>query len=453
MVFTTMFTRKMKMYDQTKLHIGIDTLKFRLSPIFQDKFNKEDIQELLDYLKDNIRHALNHDETPRVYYDPDQRAWLVFNKIDGYVTKQAICRFYHLGKTYMYVELFGMFQAYDGSFLNLNDTHSTILNLLSDLHRCFNLSIIKIDLSIDWFYDFKKSFVYFHKESAENDINKVKKQHDHDISYAGRFPMHTIDIPIKDRRLLKERIIRFVEKNKRKIKLKKVGEKRPEGSYYRFGTFESSHQIYQSFSECEEDHSSHIQLKIADKNLFFEVKKLLKKEEMWTYDFDGIEDIKMSKSTQKSSSITYDKTRRDLVTGNDDDSEEQTYENVRMEYANNDEDLAADLSVDWRHTRFELRVSNPGVSSGKQPLDPTDENSYEKIFSAFLKKIKYVTIVLIKPKVPNGVYINYCRKAQMGKDKLKQIKPTKAHGKTLKPIDFIDSVSDKLDMIKSFFVR
>ena len=441
-VFTTMFTGTGKMYDYAQLHIGIDTIKFKLEPI-----NPGDHQttDLLDLLKDHIRSALNHDEYPCVHYEPNQRAWLVFTH-DEY----PVCRFYHMGKSDgdMYVELFGMFQAYDGSLLNLSETHATILGSISALRNVFIISITKIDLSIDYFYDFKKSFVYFYGESKENDINKIKKQNERDIAYLGRFPMHTIEVPID-----RDDILDFIEKRKRKIKRKKVGESRPDGSYYRFGIFRTS-AIFKSFAECEEEDATNIQLKINDKNLFHEVKRLFKGKEIWSYEFDETEDIKLSKSTPKSTWIFYDKTRRDIDGGKDDESEKYTYENIRMEYANNDEDLAEELSNGWRHSRIELRLTNPGVPRQKKPLDPTEETTYPKIFTELERRIKPITIVLIKPNVTNGVYISHCREMQKGQDKPKQIKPNPyQHGKTLKPIEFTDAMRNELEMIKSFFVK
>ena len=433
------------MYDYANsLHIGIDTIKFKLEPINSNDLETTDI---LGLLKDHIRSVLNHDEIPCVHYDPYQRAWLVFTQV-GIISEYPICRFYHLGKGAMYIELFGMFQAYDGSLLILNETHATILESLYDLRKTFILSITKLDLSIDYFYDYKKSFVYFYGESKENDINKIKKQNDRDISYLGRFPMHTIDVPIN-----RVDIFDFIERKKREIKRKKVGEKRPEGSYYRFGIFKS-HSVFKSFSECEQEEATHVQLKINDKNLFYEVKKLFKGKENWSYDFDETEDIKLSKSTPKSTWITYDKTQRDIDGGKYDESEEHTHDKIRLEYANGDEELAEILSHGWRQSRIELRITNPAVSRGKQPLDPTEETTYPKILSDLEKRIKPLTIVLIRQDVANGVYINHCRDMQKGKDKPKQVEPNQyQHGKTLKPIDFTDSIKSELDIIKSFFVR
>ena len=454
-----------KMYNYAKCHAGIDTLKFKLEPINSNL----ETNDLLNLLKDHFRSALNDDDTERVCFDDDQRAWLIFAQ-KGIVSDYPIGRFYHLGKGPMYVELFGIFQSYDGSILKLNESHATILKLLSDLKNIFIFSITKLDLAIDYFYDYKKSFVYYYVESKENDINIIKKQNYHAISYLGNFPMHTVEVPIN-----RVDIIDFIEESKRKIKRKNVGEKRPEGSYFRFGTFKS-YGIFKAFSECEKDDATHIQLKITEKNIFYEAKKLFKGKETWSYDFDETEDVRFSKSAQKSSLISYDKTQRDADRERNNKSEKHTYEKIRLEYANNNEDLAKDLSHDFKHTRIELRVKNPGVTRGGQPLDPTEENTWQKIFDDLEKRIKQITIVLIRPDVSNGVYIEYCKRMQelqkqkfeANQNKLKQTKgaeftpyefkpkivaPNKyTHGKMLKPIENVDSVKSKLDIIKSFFV-
>ena len=455
-----MFTKvKRKMYNHANsTHIGIDTLKFKLEPI---NSNLEQT-DLLDLLKDNFKSVLNHDDVERIHYDDDQRAWLIFIQ-----TGYPIGRFYHLGNGPMYVELFGMFQAYDGSLLNLNETHATILKLLSDLQNIFIFSITKLDLSIDYFYDYKKSFVYYYGESKENDINIIKKQNDHDISYLGRFPMHTIEVPINQMDILD-----FILTKKRTLKRKNVGEKRPEGSYFRFGIFKS-YGVFKSFSESEQNDATHVQLKITEKNLFYEVKKLFKGKETWSYDFDET-DIKFSKSPSKSTWISYDKDQRDADREKSDDAEKYTYEKVRLACTNNNADEAEELSLEWKHSRIELRIRNPAVTRGGKPLDPTEKNTYQKIFDDLEKRIKPITIVLIKPDVGNGVYIEYCKRMQeiqrqkheKSQNKLKQkkgaeftpsefkpkmVEPKRIHGKMLKPIENVDSVKSKLDIIKSLF--
>jgi hypothetical protein len=136
------------MYEHAKLHVGFDAFKYRLRPLFgSPELQNIEITDLLYHLKDLISTALKHDE---VWYVPDQKAWLVFPN-----GEPACCRFYHLGQGDMYVELFGMFQAHDGSFLNLSESHVTILELLSGLRNSFDISITKSDLSIDYFYDRK----------------------------------------------------------------------------------------------------------------------------------------------------------------------------------------------------------------------------------------------------------------------------------------------------------
>ena len=182
-----------------RLHLGIDTIKFRVS-LKQNNHNYE-INVLINLIKDHFSSHLNHDENQCIFYVPEQRAWLI--SVDDY----PICRFYHVGAIDMFVECFGMFQAYDGSLLELNEAHARIFDSIFALHHDFNLSIYKLDLSIDYFYDFKKSFVWFYKESKENDVNKIRKQNDSDICYLGRFPLHTIEVP-KSR----DDILNFIEK-------------------------------------------------------------------------------------------------------------------------------------------------------------------------------------------------------------------------------------------------
>jgi len=263
--------------------------------------------------------------------------------------------------------------------------------------------------------------------------------------------MHTIEVPIK-----REDILDFIyyEEAKRKIKRKSVGGKRPKGSYYRYGFFKPSQIVhFKSFSECKPKDATHIQLKINDKNLFYKVKRLFDGKEKWSYDFDETEDIKLSKKAPKSSWISYDKMLRDTLLGRKDDSE-RLYKVIRMMYANNDEVLAEDLSTDWHHQRLELRLLNPGMPGGQQPLDPTEEATYPKILTDLERRIKPLSIVLIRPDVTSGVYVNHCRKMQNGQDKPLQVEPNKyQHGKMLKAIDYIDSISNELDMIKSFFFR
>jgi hypothetical protein len=494
------------MYKSAELHLGIDTIKFKLelmSPEIK-------ITDALDLLKDKISTALNNDETECLYYVPDQRSWIVNKQVKTIVNLPPVpslgfiggeqemvgeypaCRFYHLGKSNgdMYVEVYGMFQAYDGSIIELSETHATILELLSKLHSHFDISITKIDMSIDYFYDYKKSYIWFYStKSKENDINKIKKQKDHDISYRGRFPMHTIEAPIG-----RTDILEFIEKNKRKIKRKYVGKGRPEGSYFRFGTFKAF-GVYKSFAECEEkdDVTTHVQLKINDKNLFYKVKELFKGQENWSYDFDETEDVKLSKSQPKSTWVSYDKMQRDEDSGKKDSSEAHTHNPISMEYANNDEELAEDLNWNWKHSRLELRLLRPGgkrkrVFDAKKkkfkevtppPLDPTDEDTYQKIFKDLEGRIKPIKIVLIKQEVPNGVYINHCRDMQKlqkmihkenqkelkikrekkGKEfmstefKPKIVEPKRIHGRMLKPIDYTDSIKRELNNIKAFFVK
>ncbi len=494
------------MYKSAKLHLGIDTIKFKLELMSPEI----EITDTLDLLKDKISTALNNDETEYLYYVPDQRAWIVNKEVKTIINMSPVpafgisggdheqiseypaCRFYHLGKSNgdMYVELYGMFQAYDGSIIELSETHSTILTLLSNLHSHFDISITKIDLSIDYFYDYKKSYVWFYSTmSKENDINKIKNQKYHDISYRGRFPMHTIEAPID-----RTDILEFIEKNKRKIKRKYVGKGRPEGSYFRFGTFKSF-GVYKSFSECEEedDVTTHVQLKINDKNLFYKVKELFKGQENWSYDFDETEDVKLSKSQPKSTWVSYDKMQRDWDSGKGDESAAHTHNPISMEYANNDEELAELLSADWQHSRLELRLLRPGVKRKRvfdkiefkfkevtpPPLDALDGNTYQKIYEDLEGRVKPIKIVLIKEEVPNGVYINYCRDIQKlqklsheesqknlkikreknGKKfkptefKPKFVEPKPTHGKMLEPIEYSESINSKLDTIKSFFIK
>ena len=492
------------MYKSAQLHLGIDTIKFKLDLIDPDI----EVKDTLDLLKDKLSTELKNDESECIWYIPDQRAWLVHAPVqitipDMFMTKYAggdnrlvhdypVCRFYHLGKSNgaMYVELYGMFQAYDGSIIKLGETHATILDSLSELRNHFAISITKIDLSIDCFYDYKKSYTWFYNtKSKENDINKIKKQNDRDISYRGRFPMHTIEAHINHSDIRK-----FIAANKRirKIKRKYVGKQRPEGSYYRFGTFKS-YSVYKSFAECEKKDATHVQLKINDKNLFYEVRELFEGQENWSYDFDETEDIKLSKSKPKSTWVSYDKMQRDEDIGNEDASREHTYDPISLEYANNDEELADELGVDLKHSRLELRLLNPGVKRKRvfdkiafkfreftpPPLDALDENTYPEIIKDLEGRVKPISIVLIKDDVPNGVYINHCREIQKlqklmheenqnklkikrekkGKKfeptefKPKMVEPKRLHGRVLKPKDYTEAITSELDIIKSFFVR
>jgi len=448
-----------------RLHLGIDTIKFRLTP----ETNDIEYKDLICLLKDHFSAGLNDDEDQSIFYVPEQRAWLITAQ------EYPICRFYHAGNYDMFVECFGMFQSYDGSLLQLNETHAKIFDSIFELRNDFNISIYKLDFSIDYFYDFKKSFVWFYEESEENNINKIKKQKDHDITYLGRFPMHTIEVPKK-----RDDILNFVGKNYRKIKRKKVGEPRPKGSYYRFGIYKE-YRVFKTLKECEEGVATHIQLKINEKKLFYDVMRLFDGKEKWSYDFDETEDGRVSKSTPRTSWISYNKTQRDRDRGKEDEAEEFTHEKIRMEYSNNDEEFAECLSVDWKHSRIELRSLNPSVvKDGEKHPDVTQEQTHTNIFDFLKKKLKNIMIVLIRPDVTNGVYINHCwemqeiqknkhvdnqKKLQIKREEKgkkfkpsefipKQVKPNPyQHGRTLKPIDFTDSLKDELDMIKSFFIK
>ena len=452
-----------------RLHLGIDTIKFRVS--LKPNNHDYEIKDLIYLVKDHFSTNLNHsEENPCIFYVKEQRAWLIFADV------YPICRFYHVGNIDMFVECFGMFQAYDGSLLELNETHTIIFDSIFELRHDFNLSICKLDIAIDYFYDYKKSFVWFFEKSKENDVNKIRKQNDHDISYLGRFPLHTIEVPIN-----RYDILNFIDKNHRKIKRKKVGknEKRPTGSYYRFGTYKE-YRIFKTLKECEQKDATHVQLKINDKNLFYGVKKLFKGQENWSYDFDDTEDARFSKSTPKTSRITYNKTQRDRDREKEDESEEHTHKIIRMDFANNDEELSEFLSNEWNHSRIELRIIDPsGVKDGEKHPDITKEQTFTNIFDSIKKKIKNLTIILIKPDVPNGVYIKHCREIQElqkkkheeNQKKLKKkkenngekfkpeefipkmVEPKRIHGRMLKPIENVDSIKSKLDMIKSFFIR
>ena len=312
--------------------------------------------------------------------------------------------------------------------------------------------------------------------------------------------MHTIEVPIN-----RGDFISFIEKNKRKIKRKNVEEQRPKGSYYRFGTFKSS-GVYKSFAECEEEGegTTHIQLKINDKKLFYEAKVLFKGKENWSYDFDETEDVKLSKSRPKSTWTFYDRTERDNKMMRKDDSEAHTHSKIRMEYANNDNDLYEELSDDWRESRLELKLLNPGTKRTKTidfvtgeikevtppPLDALDAHTYIKICDDLEGRIKPITIVLIRPNVTNGVYINYCRKMQQKQknehkksqrkareekmeenrlarkkgEKGEEFVPTEfipamvppnkhTQGRMLKPVDYSEEIKSELDIIKTYFVK
>jgi phage regulator Rha-like protein len=133
------------LFEKSKIRIGIDTIKIKfIRNIFGTR--TDPINQLIENLKRS--------------FDPDEIS--IFQK-DGYHYLKNIDSNFYLSKIYKtdtysgMIEIFGMCQTITN--FKLTEHHATILSIIGDMKN-IEMTLDKMDVSLDFFYPHDRSFVY-----------------------------------------------------------------------------------------------------------------------------------------------------------------------------------------------------------------------------------------------------------------------------------------------------
>jgi hypothetical protein len=281
------------LFEKSKIRIGIDTIKIKfIRNIFGTR--TDPINQLIENLKRS--------------FDPDEIS--IFQK-DGYHYLKNIDSNFYLSKIYKtdtysgMIEIFGMCQTITN--FKLTEHHATILSIIGDMKN-IEMTLDKMDVSLDFFYPHDRSFVYDSSKTKSLDfVDFLNEQIKFPFVHLTKIPMTTIRVPNKSQK----RVIKFALDHK---DIKSPEENKQHGDCYcRWVKIKSQYAYLNrvNYGECEEDESSHFEIKINDRKIYNRVLNVLDGDPTFSSDHDHETDIYIHKGSKKVSVIKYDKSKRD----------------------------------------------------------------------------------------------------------------------------------------------
>lgn len=412
------------LFNKTAIRIGIDTIKIKLDSISACQSNP------IDQLVKNLNSS----------FDPDEIS--IFQK-DGYHLVKDIASNCYLSKIRKtgtdsgMIEIFGMCQTI--TQFKLTEYHATILSIIGNLTDDIEMTLEKIDVALDFFYPHDRSFV-FDGSKRSDFLDMINYQSKLSFVYLTKIPMTTIRVPKRQKP-----IIKFALNHK---DIRSPEDKKPRGCYYRWVKPTSHYLNKVNYGKCEEDESSHFEIKINDRKILYKISDFFDGSETFSSDYDHETETHIKKGSKKVSNIKYDKSKRD----------EDKHGCVQDEYNAIIEEMADtgdehdDLIDDFKHTRVELRFFRPAVSTRETPLHINSESSYGELLDCIKKEIKKMTIFILKPDISIDDYIDLYKK------RLKKVSVTKAltssdYGRILEVTpDAWNDFENQIDVLKSKFI-
>jgi hypothetical protein len=420
------------LFEKAVIRIGIDTIKIKLS---RNLYQSDPIDQLVE----NLKSSLDSNEI-LVYYKKDYGCHFV-KEID------SDC---HLSKIYKtdtdsgMIEIFGMCQTI--TEFKLTDHHATILSVVGNLTDDIEMKLEKMDVPLDFFYPNDRSFVFDDSKRRQKPyfLDLLNYQSKCDKVYLNDMSMTTIRLP-KSR----QEMIRFATKHP---KIKSSEDNKQLGDcYYRWVKL-TSYDIGTgrfSYSKCEENESSHFEIKINDSKIYSEIRKLFNKTETYSSNYNHEKQTHIKIGAKKVSNIKYNKSKKDKEYHG---CMNDKYKAIIEEMADTDDEYN-DLMEHFQHTRVELRFLKPCVTSTqKKLLNINLESSYGELLDLIKKEIEKMTIFILKPDISIDDYVDSYKK------RLKKVSATYAitsndYGKILEVTpDVWSDFENQINVLKSKFI-
>jgi|688.fasta_scaffold96390_1 hypothetical protein len=412
------------LFNKSKIRIGIDTIKIKLDNISIFELN------LIDKLVDNLKKALYQNEIS------------IFLKDKNYYVKNTdsncyLAKIYRTGKYSCTIEIFGMCQTI--TEFKLTEHHTIILSVIGNLTD-IEMTLEKMDVSLDFFYPHDRSFVFDGSRRADF-VDIINYQSKFPFVYLNNISMHTIRVPKRQKPIIK---FALNHKDIKSTENKKTGD-----CYYRWVKPTSNYLKWITYGECEKNESTHFEIKINKRKILSKVSNFFDGSEKFSSDYDPETETYIKKGSKKVSNIKYDKSNRDEQKHG---CIKDVYDAIVKDMVDTDDEYD-DLMNYFRHTRVELRFLKPAVSTRQSSLDLNSELSYGKLLDYIKKEIKKITIFILKPDVSTDDYLDLYKK------RLKEVNTTckltsDNFGKILEATaDEWNDFENKMNFLKAQFIK
>lgn len=377
------------LFEKSAIRIGIDTIRIKIS---RNVYGTEPTNLLVENLKsslDKSKISVYQEKSGGDHFVKDVHA------------NRKISKIYKTGIDSCMIELFGMCQTVTN--FKLTDYHETILSIIGNMQD-MEMTFEKIDVAQDFFYPHDRSFVFDRSRIKSLDfVDFLDYQSKYSRVYLNDISMTTITVPqnLDDPKDLKipNKLKQFALKHK---KIKSPSEDRKRGDCYcRWVKEKFNYMNMINYSECEKNESSHFQIKINDRKIYHQIRKLFDGNETYSSDCEDKSKIHIKIGSQKISNIKYDKSKRDEVKKRD---VKNVYKVIIKEIADTNNEYN-DLIENFPHTRVESRFSQPSVSARADSLNISLESSYEKLLDSIKKEIEKMTIFIVKPDISADEYL------------------------------------------------
>lgn len=421
------------LFEKAAIRIGIDTIKIKLS---RNLYQSDPIEQLVE----NLKNAL----------DPDE---IFFVQKDGYHhlknkdSKHYIATIYKTGTDSGMIEIFGICQTI--TEFKLTDHHATILSVVGNLTDNIEMTLQKMDVSLDFFYPHDRSFVFEStKALALNFVDSLNDQIKFPFVHLTEIPMITIRVPKSQKR-----VIKFALDHKN---IKSPEDKKKKGDCYCRWVKITSQHLYLNrvnYGECEKDESSHFEIKINDRKIYNRILNLFDGTPTFSSDYDHETDIYIKLGAKKVSIIKYDKSKRDK----DKKRDVQGVYNATIKEIADTDDEHDDLMEHFKHTRVELQFFKPCVTPTQTKLlNINSESSYGQLLDCIKKEIKKMTIFILKPDISTNDYLDLYKKRlnqSNGTKRTRLIEQLTSSGRILEVTpDAWNDFENQIDVLKSKFI-
>lgn len=420
------------MYEKADIRISIDSIKVRLArDLFKDSYldsneksqikHSKLINEILELYKEEIGNNEIY-----LFFNKDSRAYIL-----GFTDSITFCKIQSIhnpNREYeelqeCTIEIYGLNQVFNVFNNNcIYDFPPIQKKLIEYIPKLYNLnngdlyppSIVKIDISLDSYYDYNKTLVHYN--SQFNNINDQKKDK---IYYLNGFGTITMIIPLDTNEKVIYDLIKSYD-----IKVNKT----TKGNYITpvkecagFNTV-----IYKSYTKCDLEEATHIKLILRDRKKYLKYKKLfednnIKVDYKELNDYDT--DIQIKKNKRKVSIITYDKTYKDSKDKHKFLLTEDYYNRLVNYYSTNDNEYDLLLDTLNQHTRNELRFT---YSVNELPIIDINKNlvndTFRIISNDIEKQLNKLSISIFKTYSDIKEYLKENRKYTKDKKTNKPLK-------------------------------
>jgi hypothetical protein len=325
-------------YDKCFVSAGFDTIRIKLERAVGNKGNliiTDHARKLSITFNKSFR---NNQSISKSYFSYESNMWFL-NDVDSGC---SFCKFYSnqnikQNQNSLFIELYGLRQFYGKENLHLSHNHIDVLQAISKIPN-YVMTIEKIDICLDYYFDYYRSFVFSGISTKENQLERIKLQNNHPKHYLGRFPTYKFMVPIGH-----YGVISSILRGTRLIKHNKNTERTV--SYYRYRRpLEGQVPTTEiKLLTCEFEEATHIEINVKNKEIYFDILNLFDGNVNYSEDFD-IDKITVSKGRVKLSGIKYDKSENgriltrvelykyvDSLELNDSKTYEQLHETAREE--------------------------------------------------------------------------------------------------------------------------